>query len=118
MRITWAKQRARTWKPFASVNATNTNGQVSVVATQAVTNAIAGAEAEACEEAEAVELERRQVESMQQGAAKEAAKRKLAEDEAHAALKAEEARKIEEYEEKREHKAEQKAEENSPGTTV
>ena len=46
---------------------------------------------------------------MAEGAAQEAAMKKLAEDEAHAKMKAEEARKIEEYEEHREEDAAEKA---------
>ena len=59
----------------------------------------AKAEAEAKAEALAVEEERQRVEAMEDGPEKDAAMAKLAEHEAHAALKAEEARKLELYEE-------------------
>ena len=75
-----------------------------------VKDVVAAAQAAAKAEALAVEEERRRVEAMPDGPEKEAAMRQLAEDEAHAALKAEEARKLELYEEHREHDAEEKAE--------
>ena len=55
-------------------------------------------------EAAALKSERARIADMPDGPEKDAAMAKLAEDEAHAALKAEEARKLELYEEHREYR--------------